>query len=55
MTDDIMTLQTLLAKQPDAVVLREMLGFAAQRLMKLGVEAKTGAGQGSLIGGGRHS
>ena len=29
MTDDMMTLQTLPAKQPDADVLREMIGFAA--------------------------
>jgi len=33
MTDDMMSLQTLLAKQSDADVLREMVGFAAQRLM----------------------
>ncbi len=46
MTDDMMTLQTLLAKQPDADVLREMTGFAAQRLMELEVEAKTGAAHG---------
>ncbi|MBK1699154.1 IS256 family transposase [Rhodovibrio salinarum] len=46
MTDDMMTLQTLLAKQPDADVLREMIGFAAQRLMELEVEAKTGAAHG---------
>ena len=42
MTDDMMTLQTLLAKQPDADVLREMIGFAAQRLMELEVGAKSG-------------
>lgn len=46
MTDDMMTLQTLLAKQPDADVLREMIGFAAQRLMELEVGAKTGAAHG---------
>jgi len=46
MTDDMMTLQTLLAKQPDADVLREMIGFAAQRLMELEVEGKTGAAHG---------
>jgi putative transposase len=46
MTDDMMTLQTLLAKTPDADILREMIGFAAQRLMELEVEAKTGAGHG---------
>jgi putative transposase len=46
MTDDMMALQTLLAKQPDADVLREMIGFAAQRLMELEVEAKIGAAHG---------
>jgi hypothetical protein len=42
----MMTLQTLLAKQPDADVLREMIGFAAQRLIELEVGAKTGAAHG---------
>jgi hypothetical protein len=37
MTDDMMTLQTLLARQPDADVLREMIGFAAQRPMEIEV------------------
>jgi len=46
MTDDMMSLQTLLAKQADADVLREMVGFTAQRLMELEVEAKTGAAHG---------
>jgi len=46
MTDDRMALQSLLAKTPDADVLREMIGFAAQRLMELEVEAKTGAAHG---------
>lgn len=46
MTDDMITLQTLLAKQPDADIVREMLGFAAQRLMELEVEGKTGAAHG---------
>ena len=43
MTDDMMTLQTLLAKQPNADVLRKMIGFAAQHLMEMEVGAKTGA------------
>jgi len=46
MTNDMMTLQALLAKQPDCDIVREMLGFAAQRLMELEVEGKTGAAHG---------
>jgi putative transposase len=46
MTDEMMNLRTLLEKSPDADLLREMIGFAAQRLMALEVEAATGAGYG---------
>ena len=46
MTDEIMTLRTLLEKSSDADLLREMIGFTAQRLMELEVEGKTGAGYG---------
>ena len=46
MTDEIMNLRTLLEKTPDADFLREMIGFAAQRIMALEVEAATGAGYG---------
>src|ERR1700686_1745759 len=46
MTDDMMSLRTLLEKSSDAELLREMVGFAAQRLMQLEVEGHTGAGHG---------
>ena len=46
MTDDMMTLRALIEKSPDADLLREMIGFAAHRLMALEVEGVTGAGWG---------
>ena len=46
MTEDTMDVQTLLGKSADADFLREMIGFAAQRLMDLEVGALTGAGYG---------
>jgi transposase-like protein len=46
MTDPMMNLQSLLEKSSDADLLREMIGFAAQRLMELEVEGLTGAGHG---------
>ncbi len=46
MTEDMMHLRGLMEKSADADLLREMIGFAAQRLMELEVTAKTGAGFG---------
>ena len=46
MTDEMMRLQALLEKSSDADLLREMIGFTAQRLMELEVDGLTGAGHG---------
>ena len=46
MSDEMMSLRTLLEKSSDAELLREMVGFAAQRLMELEVESLTGAAHG---------
>ena len=46
MTDDMMNLHALLEKSSDTELLREMIGFAAQRLMELEVEGLTGAAHG---------
>jgi putative transposase len=43
MTDDTMNVQALLGKSADADFLREMIGFAAQRLMELEIGGLTGA------------
>jgi transposase-like protein len=47
MTNETMNLQALLEKTTDPEFLREMIGFTAQRLMALEVEALTGAGPGA--------
>ena len=44
--NDMMTLRALLEKSSDADVLREMIGFTAERLMALEVEGLTGAAHG---------
>ena len=46
MTDAVMSLRALAEKSADADVLREMIGFAAQRLMELEVASLTGAAHG---------
>ncbi|MFN7605459.1 MAG: IS256 family transposase [Hyphomonadaceae bacterium] len=46
MTNPMMTLNTLLEKTSDADILREMIGFASQRLMEMEVGARTGAAYG---------
>jgi transposase-like protein len=46
MTMDMMSLRALLEKSSDVDLLREMIGFAAQRLMELEVGGLTGAGHG---------
>lgn len=46
MTDDKKNLHALVGKTADGDFLREMIGFAAQRLMELKVGGLTGAGYG---------
>jgi putative transposase len=46
MTDDKIALRELLEKGSDMTLLREMIGFAAQRLMELETDTLCGAGHG---------
>ena len=46
MTDYMMNLRSLVEKSADADLLRDMIGFAAEKLMALGVGTKTGVGYG---------
>jgi len=46
MTDDRIALRELLEKGSDTTLLREMIGFATQRLMELEAETLCGAGHG---------
>ena len=51
MTEDKMALLTLLEQRGGGDFVRELLGFAAERLMEVEVEARTGAAKGERSAG----
>jgi putative transposase len=50
MTDERMALLELVEKAADADLVREMLAFAAERIMEAEVEVLTGAAKGARTG-----